>query len=225
MENAGADARRHGGHLRRSQRSRRACADPEERPQLLHRAVLLRRLGVPDRLFVLPAGRRLPDRPHRAAHRLRRGRARLGVGGGAARPCHGLDLDGEFSRFAWPFRGRRNPDGDQNVDRLVPGERALDRNRMVQFGLVDRLDDHAAARHLARRGLGLARRRSSSPARSASSFPLSGIGSIATPKRIPICRRRNATIFSAAASPRPPSRRGGRCSHSRSSSASSSRGS
>ena len=123
---------------------------------LHHRAIFLRRLVVPDRLFLRPAGRRLSHRPARPAHRLRRRRPRLGPRRGAARSLDRLDLDGGLPRAAGSQRSGGDPDRDQNVDVVVPLARALDRHRLVQLRFVDRRGAHPAARHLHRRELGLA---------------------------------------------------------------------
>ena len=124
--------------------------------ELLDGAVFLRRLGLSARLFLLAAGRGLSDRSHRAAHRLRRRRSDLGRGRRGARPGDRMDLDGGVPRGARPQRSRRDPDGHEGVDHLVSLAGAVDRDRLVQFRLLNRFDDHAAPRDLDGLGLWLA---------------------------------------------------------------------
>ena len=66
-------------------------------------AIFLRRLVVPDRLLILPAGRGLSDRSHRSAHRLCGRRVRLGTGRRAARLLDRMDFDGRLPRACSAF--------------------------------------------------------------------------------------------------------------------------
>src|SRR5271166_5972120 len=77
-------------------------------------------------------------------------------GAAAARPGDGMALDGGFPRRVGPQRSRRDPDGHESVDHLVSLAGAVDRDRLVQLRLLDRIDDHAAPRDLAGLGLWLA---------------------------------------------------------------------
>ena len=78
-----------------------------------------------------------------------------GLAARLARLFDRLDLDGWLPRPARPFRGRRDADRHQDLDRVVPLRRALDRDRLVQLGLVDRRHAHAARGDLARQRLRL----------------------------------------------------------------------
>jgi hypothetical protein len=67
----------------------------------------------------LATGRGLSDRLDWTPDRLRRRRSDLGRGGGASRVGERMDLDGGFPRAARAQRSRRDPDGHEDVDRLV----------------------------------------------------------------------------------------------------------
>src|SRR5271166_2743507 len=75
-----------------------------------------------------------------------------------ARPGDRMDVHGGFPRSARTQRSRRDPDGDEGVDHLVSLGGAVDRDRLVQLRLLNRFDDHAAARDLAVCSLRLAAR-------------------------------------------------------------------
>ena len=81
---------------------------------------------------------------------------------GAAAAAHGLATGwlsmAGFRAAAGPQRGRRDPDWHEGVDHLVSLAGAVDRDRLVQLRLLDRIDDHAAPRDLAGLGLRLAAR-------------------------------------------------------------------